>query len=383
MYIYRFGLASLFMLFAVVVLYGGCTNTEDFANPFDPQNPLTAGSPPGLTLKPGDAQVTVSWQPLAVEGIVKYRIYRRFSGDADQTFKLVGEIDAPAAQFIDTANLMNDPFDVERGRRHTYEYRISYVDKNGVETPDPNAPPDENRVPQRIWPTVEASPSLAPPIPNVILGDPADLTVKLFWDDYQFPEDFESFRVMAAIPEEGKPLRFKLLKDGVLTKEKTFYFDQGDLRDRITGFEKDKVKKIYQVIAVDRFGAESVATIEGMSPNLPPAPPRNVRVLLQRRSLSNTKYDATLFWALNQEPDLDGYQIYATNATGGELVPGKGLTARNRADRKRNSAKIIGEDQIRVGQQLQFRRYFITSFDNTPRVDGRIDESALVEAIPQ
>jgi hypothetical protein len=383
MYIYRLGSVTLFVLFAVVVFYSGCTNSEDFANPLDPQNLLTAGSPPGLTLKPGDGQVTVSWQLLEVEGIAKYRIYRRFTGDADATFKRVGEIDAPATKFIDTVNLINDAYDEERGQRHTYEYRIAYVDVNGVETPDPNAPPDEKGVPLRVWPTAFTSPSHPPPIPNIILGDPTDLTVKLFWDDYQFSEDFESFRVMAAIPEGDEPLQFKLLKDGVLTKEKTFYFDRGDLRDRITGFEKDKVRKIYRVIAVDQFGVEGIATVEGMSPNLPPAPPQNVRVALRRRSLFNTKYDAILSWVPNKEPDLDGYQIYATNATGGAPVPGAGLTARNRVERKRNSATIIGEDPIRVGQKLEFRQYFITAFDNTARIDGRIDESALVKAIPQ
>ena len=383
MYIYRFGPATLFVLLTVVVFYGGCTNSEDFANPFDPQNLLTAGSPPGLTLKPGDGQVTVSWQLLEVEGIAKYRIYRRFTGDVDSAFKLVGEIDAPATRFIDTENLINDAFDEERGQRLAYEYRIAYIDENGAETPDPNAPPDENGIPRRIWPIAETSPSHPPPLPNVILGAPTDLTVKLFWDDYEFSEDFESFRVMAAIPEGDQPLQFKLMKDGVLTKEKTFFFDQGDLRDRITGFEKDKVTKIYRVIAVDRFGVESFATVEAMSPNLPPAQPKNVRVVLRPRSLFNTKYDAILSWVPNQEPDLDGYQIYATNATGGALVPGEGLTARNRVDRKRNSATVIGEDPIRVGQQLQYRQYFITAFDNTARIDGRIDESALVKAIPQ
>ena len=43
---------------------------------------------------------------------------------------------------------------------------------------------------------------------------------------------------------------------------------------------------------------------------------------------------------------------------------------------------IIGEDPILVGQSLEFKKYYITAFDDTPGPDGGRDESALVEAKP-
>jgi hypothetical protein len=95
------------VLLVALVTYAGCTNHEDVANPLDAENLRTAGSPAGLAVAAGDAQVTVSWQDLGFEGIAKYRIYRRFSGDSNSTFTLVGEIDAPATEFLDTQDLIN------------------------------------------------------------------------------------------------------------------------------------------------------------------------------------------------------------------------------------------------------------------------------------
>ena len=197
-----FRLIAIFILIVVVGFSTGCADNEDLANPLDPQNPRTAGSPIGLELLPGDEQVTVSWQDSGHEGISGYRIYRRFTGDPDSTFEFIGEIlgesgERPATEFIDTQDLENDQFDEASGARHRYIYRISYIDANGVEVPDPNAPPTEDEEPHRMWQTASATPSIAPPIPNVIVGDDLDdLTVKLFWQDYQAPNDFEIFRVV-------------------------------------------------------------------------------------------------------------------------------------------------------------------------------------------
>ena len=117
---------------------------EDFSNPLDPQNLRTAGAPIGLELLPGDEQVTVSWEDTGHEGIMGYRIYRRFTGDVDSTFEFFGEIlgengARPATEFIDTEDLKNDQFDEANGAPHRYIYRISYIDANGIEVPDPNA----------------------------------------------------------------------------------------------------------------------------------------------------------------------------------------------------------------------------------------------------
>ena len=130
-------------LFFVSILLSACTGGEDFANPLDPENLRTSGAPDGLTLYAGDKQVRVTWDDTGQAGIKAYRIYRRSTGGTDTAFKQVGVIDAPANEFIDTQGLENDRRDAS-GRILAYEYRITYVDVNGVETPDPANPPAEN-----------------------------------------------------------------------------------------------------------------------------------------------------------------------------------------------------------------------------------------------
>ena len=108
-------------------------------------------------------------------------------------------------------------------------------------------------------------------------------------------------------------------------------------------------------------------------PNLPPAPPKDVRVTYIRRSLANFKYDAIISWIPNTEPDLAGYQLYTRDAAGN-------LIARPSPGKKDRTWTIVGEDPNLVGQNLSFKTYYITAFDNTPGPDGQRDESAMVEA---
>ena len=150
-----------FSVLSALVFFNACTSSEDFANPLDPENLRTSGAPDGLTLFAGDKQVRVTWDDTGQEGIKAYRIYRRSTGGADTEFQQVGSVDAPANEFIDTQNLENDRLDTS-GRLLAYEYRISYVDANGVETPDPANPPTENEDPRRIWKTALATPSVPP-----------------------------------------------------------------------------------------------------------------------------------------------------------------------------------------------------------------------------
>ena len=359
--IFLFGLPMCFVL----LLLSGCTNTEDFANPLDPENLRTAGAPDGLALFAGDKQVRVTWNDTGQVGVKGYRIYRRSTGGTDTEFTLVGSVDAPANEFIDTENLENDRRDAS-GRLLAYEYRVTYVDTNGVETPDPTNPPAEGEEPRRIWKTAFATPSVPPPLPTVTLGDPTDLTVKLFWDGYEFPYDFSIFRVYAALDtEDGKPLRFKLIAEP--KRDRLYYFDYD--------FKSDGIRKVYRIAGVDEFGAEAITVVTAAAPNLPPAPPKNVRVRYLARSLLNTKYDAAISWTPNTEPDLAGYQLYTRDAAG-NLLP------RPAVGRKDRNFTIIGEDPILVGQSLQFKKYYITAYDDTPGPDGRRDESALVEAKP-
>lgn len=370
----QFRLLAIFILLIAAGFYAGCTDNKDLSNPLDPENLRTAGSPPGLDLLPGDEQVKVSWQDVGHEGIVGYRIYRRFTDGLDSTFELVGEVVGengarPATEFIDTQNLKNDQFDEFSRSPRRYIYRISYVDRNGVEVPDPNAPPANNEDPRRIWPTASTTPSVPPPAPNVIVGDDLeDLTVKLFWQDYQAPDDFEVFRVFASQRGlSGEFLPFRLLAE--LPEDNPFFFDRE--------FDRDGTAKIYRVIALDRFGVEGVKIINVTSPNLPPAPPQNVRV---RFGLRRARYDARIAWSKNREPDLGGYQIYATKEAGGNLVVGEDLLFRRKVNAKSTSITFTGEGFILDGQRFVVRRYFVTAFDDTPRRDRRRDESEMVEA---
>ena len=365
---------AIFILSIAAGFFTGCADNEDFSNPLDPQNPRTAGSPIGLALLPGDEQVIVSWEDSGHEGIIGYRIYRRFTGDADSTFEFVGEVlgessERPATEFVDTQDLKNDQFDEVSGARHRYIYRISYIDANGVEVPDPNAPPTEDEAPRRMWQTASTTPSIAPPIPNVVVGDDLDdLTVKLFWQDYQAPNDFEFFRVIVSQRSlSGEFLPFRLRAE--LPKEQPYFFDKE--------FDRDNAAKIYHVIAVDRFGVEGVKVIQVASPNLPPAPPQNVRLGF---GLRGARYDAYISWSKNKEPDVAGYLIYATKETGGNLVIGEDLISRGKTDAKDTSVTLTGEQFLLDNQDLVPRRYFIAAFDNTPQRDGTRDESAMVEA---
>ncbi len=365
---------AFFILLIAAGFCAGCTGNEDFANPLDPQNLRTAGSPVGLELLPGDEQIAVSWADNGHTGIIGYRIYRRFTGDADSTFEFVGEVlgenaDRPATGFIDTQNLKNDQFNDVSGERHRYIYRISYIDANRIEIPDPNAPPTDSEDLRRMWQTASATPSVAPPVPNVIVGDDLDdLTVKLFWQDYQAPNDFDQFHVIVSQQGlSGEFLPFRLRAE--LPKEQPYFFDKE--------FSRDNAVKIYRVVAVDRFGVEGVKVIQVASPNLPPAPPQNVRASLFQRG---PRYDARISWSKNKEPDVAGYLIYATKEAGGNLVVGKDLVPRRRTDAKEASVTFTGEEFILDGQDLAPRRYFITAFDDTPQRDGTRDESARVEA---
>lgn len=365
---------ATFIFLIAVGFSTGCTTNEDFANPLDPQNLRTAGAPVGIELLPGDEQVTVSWEDSGHEGISGYRIYRRFTGDAESTFEFVGQVLAesggrPPTEFVDTQDLKNDQFDELSGVRHRYIYRISYIDTSGVEVPDPNAPPTEDDDPRRVWQTASTTPSVAPPSPNVIVGDDLDdLTVKLFWQDYQAPKDFQFFRVMVSQRSlSGEFLPYRLRAE--LPKEQPYFFDKE--------FNRDNVLKTYRVVAVDRFGVEGEKVIQATSPNLPPAPPQNVRLGFASRG---ARYNAYISWSKNREPDIAGYLIYATKEAGGNLVVGQDLILRKKTDAKDTRVTLTGEEFILDKQDLVPRRYFITAFDNTLRRNGNRDESTMVEA---
>ncbi|MYB63165.1 hypothetical protein F4X73_00620 [Candidatus Poribacteria bacterium] len=348
----------IFLIFAV---FAGCTNNEDFANPFDSDNLRTAGAPE-LELYAGDKQVRVTWIDTEQEGIKAYKIYRRSISNSDEPFALIATVDAPANEYIDTDNIENDRLD-EFGRPLAYEYRMSHIDTNDVETPDPTNPPDPNQEPFRHWQTATVKPSIAPPVPVVTLGEPVDLTVNLFWSDYEFPNDFDTFRVYAAI-DDGNTEHPVFNQIAEIERDELGYAD--------TNFREDGITKLYRVAAVDIFGVEGITTISATSPNLPPAPPVNVSVVYIPRSLFNNKYDATISWTANTEPDLAGYQIYTEDAEGN-------LYTRGTANRFETEITFPGEDPP-PGGEAPVRTYYISAYDNTPGPDGERDHSEIVMA---
>ncbi len=361
---FTYKLWRFLLLFLIFTPFIACTSSEDFANPLDTENLRTSGAPLGLKLYPGDQQVRITWADSGHAGIMSYKIYRRSTSYSEEPYVLIATVDAPASEFVDAQNIENDRKD-SNGNVLSYEYRISYVDSDGVETPDPMNPPSLTVEPLRIWQTATVTPSIAPPPPVVTLSEvPRNLTVGLLWEGYEFPDDFSFFRVYSALDVGGdRQLNFLLAAE--LTEGEQYYFD--------TRFQKDGSTKVYRIAAVDEFGVEGITTIRATSPNLPPAPPKNFTVYYVPLSLFNTKYDVILSWDANKEIDLDGYQIYTKNAEGELLV-------RRNLHRDETSITIIGEDPNIVGQALDEKPYFITAYDNTRADNGKRDESEMTEA---
>ena len=365
--------SSVITIFIGLVLYG-CTNDEDYTNPLDPKNLRTAGSPPGLNLTPGDQQVTVSWRELnsrIAKDIKGYRIYRRFTEDENENFEPVPLFDKnnnsldliPANQstYIDKHELKNDQISATTGDQLYYEYRISYIDDRGIEIPNPTDPPRQNEEPPRVWTTRKTTPSNPPPAPNIILGKKENLIVTIIWPDYNPPPDFKEFRIFYTTPT-----RNIFIEIPELDSDTRFYRD--------TSFKRDGEEKTYRVIAYDKFGVASVATIKVKAPDVSPASPRNVKAQYQMRSLFSNRYNVALTWTRNQEPDLAGYWVYSTKQGGGNP------TRRRKVDGKFNSVVLEGEDFILdlETQDLVPRQYFLTAFDDSPNSNGKIDESEKV-----
>ena len=366
----QFGVGRTFLLSLplLLILLGltACTNSEDFANPLDAENLRTSGAPDGLTLYPGDEQIRLTWTDTGQAGIKAYRIYRRSISNSDEPFEVVGTVNAPASEFIDTHNLENDRLD-DFGNVLAYEYRISYIDINDVETPDPaNLPQTGDGELMRIWKTASATPSIKPPAPDVTIGEPVDLAVNLFWEDYVFPADFSIFRISIAPDRgEGESLIFRQAAE-ISRESGTLYYLDGNFRE-------DGTKKTYRIAAIDRFGVEAVTIVAAESPNLPPKSPTNFAVFCYPSSLFTVRYDSVLQWDANIEPDLEGYQIYTIN-NDMEFIP------RPAVKKGETTLTIIGEEPVVIAETPYLRPYFIVAYDNTPRPDGMIDASERVEA---
>jgi len=359
-----FGKSSIVLGCIVLIsFFLSCSENEDFENPLDPRNLRTLGSPLGLNLSPGDQQMVVSWHGAGLEGVTKYKIYRQFTGDPGATFNLVGEVDLQfdpitggeikAYEYIDQSDLENDTVDA-LGSQLYYVYRITYVDKDGEEIP-----PDVN---VSGIPEVQATLSLAPPPPEVTIGDPKDLRVTLVWNSYQPPDDIAGYRIYADIVVSGEEPELTLIGDVEgPSKGEQFYVDYD--------FLGDNVKKAYKVVAYDKFGVESPSNVfQASSPNLPPSTPR-VRYNYTFFLFQPT-YRIDVWWNKNPEPDIKGYRLYTMNENGVWVT---------RKTFNRNTTKYSEPAEryiIMSGEtEPEPRLYYLVAYDKTPRrEDGKIIE---------
>ncbi len=354
-----FSLICLGLILFVV----GCGEDTERQNPLDVQNENTAGVPPGLTARAGDSKVVLSWPNLGIEGVREYRIYRAHLTPAPDQFQCIASIEAKpkseASEYIYTdAGLQNDGNNV-------YFYRLTYVDENGGETPDPSSP--QNLSPD--WYLVDLIPSAAPPAPTVQVIEDTDLQVRLVWEGYSdiAPDDLVGFRIYCALKSEEKQENLACVAE-IYDPELELYVDGNDYAAGIINFREDNVTKLYKVVAFDRYEVESDSPIlEGTSPNLPPCQPKDINI--EYESASELGWDwiqVTVTWKPCIEPDVAGYVLYEVTFDGQwefkKMVKGRDQTGLVITDRL---------DDIFFGPF----GYQLVAFDNTPREDGKRDES--------
>lgn len=304
-----------------------------------------------------------------------YRIYRRFSGDAASTFELVrfvpAQIDSKTQRetpgYLYTVKdddggkgLLNDQVD-GFGRPVPYLYRLTVVDADGTETPDPAAPPKEE-VPLRVWPTSRVSPSEAPPPPNVRISV-ADLVARLTWQDYTPPGDAVAYRVYARLVTDGTPPQLDFIKEIPISA--TIIGDapgQGPSLEYIdTDYARDMMTKEYLVTVLDKFGVESEDTPatrrRAQVPNLPPAA---LRWRIVDAALIPAGIQINFRWDRPRERDISGYNIYSR-------FDGPWRLRKTVGDPSQVTASVVETSPF-------LPEYFITAFDNTNRDDGNFDQ---------
>ena len=361
-----------FLSVALIFLVLGCTEEPEYENPLDARNLRTAGSPRGLTLVPGDAEIIVRFNGTGFEsGIKKYNIYRMFTGDVTPTFAQVGEVEFkkdPATGkeqqqyvFVDNKDLKNDQVN-EFGEPYHYVYRITHVDDEDMETPNPDSPPSPDDTPLKIWPEAQAAPSVPPEPPEITLGVQSDLKVTLSWESYQEPGDVAGYKIFQIRGQELVLLDEK--KPG--TKN---YID--------ANFNNDNSTKKYKVVAYDTFGVESRSgVITGASPNLPPLPlhPDDIVIQYNIDIFNMSSYDVTVRWDWKRRkapPDLAGYMVYSSQTDG---------TWKLRSDERTNATvKTFNNEQYFLidGMMPAVRYYHVVPYDNTNKEDGAKDQSPL------
>jgi len=119
----------------VVFLGGiwGCSQRERL-NPLDPNNPETGGRPTGLWVVSEKHEVTLSWDPLSLEGVLGYNVYRRQEGE--EAFRIVDFASAESSSFQDP-DLPYDQRVAYRISAVASEYESPLSDSVSI-TPGPN-----------------------------------------------------------------------------------------------------------------------------------------------------------------------------------------------------------------------------------------------------
>ncbi len=360
--------ASYFLLLSLELslFIPGCAEDTERENPLDARNERTGGAPPGMTAHAGDSQVILSWPNLGFEGVKEFRIYRA-SPKPDQ-FETPGQFEfvtSVAAEPIDTVpdysytdtGLLNDD-------QNRYFFRLSYVDDEDVETPDPAG----SEILGEDWFHVDIIPSEAPPTPDVQVMEDTDLQVRLIWEGYSLnaPDDLAGFKVFAGVKvAEGQEQDFTLVAR-IENPEVEFYIDGNDYPRNSINFTRDGITKVYKVVALDAVEVESEpAIVEGTSPNLPPNPPIQVRA---RWAFGINSYEVAIEWRRNLEPDTKGYIVYA-------LKPDGTREFKKRIEDPNETEATISDRYVVTEGVLLPKDYYVTAFDKTPKSDGKRDES--------
>ena len=101
--------------FLALALIAGCSSREH-ANPFDPENPVTHGRPPGFEALARPQFVQLFWTRPSLSEDFGYRLFRRLAGESE--FRQIGsDLSGTAASYPD--------FNLENGKRS--EYRLYYL----------------------------------------------------------------------------------------------------------------------------------------------------------------------------------------------------------------------------------------------------------------
>ena len=358
---------SLLLPLILILLVFGCGEEMGRENPLDAQNVLTGGAPPFVTVCGGDCQAILTWPNLGIAGIKEYRIYRAYQSTAPDQFQYIASV--PARDKSEVQEYTYIDTGLENGEGNIYFYRVSYVDNEGNETPDPVIPQSLSR----DWFLVEVTPNVIPPAPDVQIVADTDLQVRLSWEGYAetAPPSVVGYRVYSAPKAEpGQEQQELTLVEEINDLDAEYYTDGNDYLNGVINFREDNVTKLYKVVAFDNVGIESDSpTQEGTSPNLPPSLPRGVQT--EYTIIDMNIYEATITWERCPEPDVLGYVLYALT-----FDPYDPFSSEESEFKK----IIKGRDQteITISDRLidfYVKSYYLTAFDSTPKPDGKRDES--------